>query len=116
MMKTIMNKLPLLLLACVSGGVLLEFILCFIRSYPELWYTILIFGLVALIPSLLGLVFKNGMLNVISGIVLIILAILMLAFPNYLMIVIFVMGTLAFLGGVFSLIMRFLPNKKDENC
>lgn len=116
MMKRILNKLPLLLLILVSVSFLLEFILCFIRSYSELWYTILVFDIVAMIPSVLGFIFKKNALNILSGLLLLALAILMLVFPSYLMIVSFVLGGIVFLGGMFSLIIRFIPKLKDESC
>lgn len=105
-MKKISILFPLSLLILALVGTIGEFLICFMRSYSELWYTILMIDVIALIPAVLAYIFKKEWLNIIYGIVMIGGALLMTIFPSYIMYMSYIVGGLVILGSIAAVILK----------
>lgn len=94
-----------LLIACLG-----EFILCFVRGYSELWYTILIPALIITILSLIGFLSKNKWLYSIATVIMITGGILLIVFPAYITYLALGLGAVSFAEEI----LLFIFSVRDE--
>ena len=80
-----------LLIACWG-----EFILCFVRGYSELWYTILIPSLLVTVLSVIGFLSDYKRLFLIATVITIGGAVLLIVFPAYIMYLALSLGAVSF--------------------
>lgn len=82
-MKKIIEHLPVCILSSLFLAVWGEFILCFIRGYSELWYTILTAAVIVSVIAFFGYHTKKVWLSVIATAFIVVGSELLIGFPDY---------------------------------
>ena len=96
-----------LLVACWG-----EFILCFIRGYSELWYTIAVPSLIVSALALAAFLCKMYWLNFIAAAIAIAGCILLVGFPAYVMYLGFALGGASLVAECALLVMCVMQKRK----
>lgn len=101
--------LAMLCLACWG-----EFILCFIRAYSELWYTILVPSAIVTALAVAAYFCRAKWLYFIATVIVIGGAVLLIVFPSYVMFLAIVCGVLALAGQIAMLVLYCLERRKGK--
>lgn len=107
--------LSLITLITLLVGSLSELIICFARSYGELWYTILIMDVLVVGFALLSYWLKHYWINFISIVVLILGAILLCLYPMYIMYLAFIFGGLSLVELIVYYIISLVEKKTNKS-
>ena len=110
-MEKLIKYLPLCVLISFLIAVWGEFILCFIRGYEELWYTVLVPGVLLTALAVAGYLTKFRWLFFIATALIFLGAILLIGFPSYVMYLAFICCGLSLIGEV-ALLILFIKNKR----
>ncbi len=100
--------LPILILVACYG----EFILCFIRGYEELWYTILVPSIVCTILTIFGYKTHLKWLYFIATVIIIAGTVLLIGFPSYIMFVALICGGISLIVEIVLLVFHFLKKRQ----
>jgi hypothetical protein len=111
-MKKLKEYLPLSIMICLLAACWAEFILCFLRGYEELWYTILIPAIVVSALAAAGYFTKHRWLYCIATAIVLGGAILLIGFPSYVLYAGSAFGALSLVGEIALLIFHLKERKK----
>lgn len=103
------------ILAALCAAVVGEEILCFIRAYSELWYTILVPGLVVVALALIAYFKKCRWLNVIASAIVVVGCALLVGFPSYVMYLALILGIASLVAEIIELVLYVVQKRKTEN-
>ena len=109
-MEKFWKYLPLCILISLVAAVVGEFILCFARGYSELWYTILVPGLIICALAAAGYFTRFKWLYFIATVIIAVGAVLLIGFPAYVLYLGFILGGLSLVGEIILLVYK-LKNK-----
>jgi hypothetical protein len=110
-MKKLKEYLPLFIMVCLFVACWVEFILCFLRGYEELWYTILVPSVIVSALAVAGYVTKHRWLYCIATVIIVVGAILLIGFPSYVLFAGLSFGALS-LAGEITLLIFYLKERK----
>ena len=99
-MEKFLKYLPLCIMISLIVAAAGEFILCFARGYEELWYTVLVPGIVICALAVAGYLTKFRWLLFIGTAIIAIGAILLIGFPSYVLYVGFIFGGISLVGEI----------------
>lgn len=105
-MEKIRKYLTIGILASLILGGLGEFILCFIRGYSELWYTILAMDVLVSIFLVIAVLKKKIWPTYVSTGFLLAGAILLATFPYYVMYLAFICGGLSLVAEIVLTVLK----------
>lgn len=109
-MEKFLKYLPLCIMISLIVAAAGEFILCFARGYEELWYTILVPGLIICVLAAAGYFTKYKWLYFIATAIIAVGAVLLIGFPAYVLYLGFILGGLSLVGEIILLVYK-LKNK-----
>lgn len=110
-MKNLHKYINIVVLVALCLACWGEFILCFIRAYSELWYTILVPSLIVTALAFGAFFSKFRWLYFIATVIVIAGAVLLIGFPSYVMYLAIICGAVA-LAGQIMLWAMYIKNKK----
>ena len=116
-MKKIIEHLPMCILSSLFLAVWVEFILCFIRGYSELWYTILTAAVIVSVIAFFGYHTKKVWLSIIATAFIVVGSELLIGFPDYTVYFAFVANGFALLFETILIvyqIKKILPQKETR--
>ena len=117
-MKKIIEHLPVCILSSLLLAVWGEFILCFIRGYSELWYTILTAGVIVSVIAFFGYHTKKVWLSIIATAFIVVGSELLIGFPDYTVYFAFVANGFALLFEIILIVYQIkefcLKKKQDK--
>lgn len=99
----------------ISAACVLEFILCFVRGYEELWYTILVPSVIVIALACFACFTRRKCLYAVASAILVAGSILLIGFPSYVMYAALILGALSLLTEAVWLILRILWGRKGED-
>lgn len=101
--KKYLNIAQLFLLLAACWG---EFILCFARGYSELWYSVLVFGIITSALAAAAFFTRHKYLYFIASSVVITGAVLLIGFPAYVAFAALICGGLSLAGEAAVLVLH----------
>lgn len=110
-MEKFLKYLPLCIMISLIVAAAGEFILCFARGYGELWYTILVPGIVICALAVAGYLTKFRWLFFIATAIIAVGAILLIGFPSYVLYLGLICGFVS-LAGETVLLVNYIKNRK----
>lgn len=104
-MEKVKKYLNIALLAALLLACWAEFVLCFIRGYEELWYTILVPSVIVTVLAAFAFRTRLKWLYFIGTAVVLGGAVLLIGFPSYVMFVALICGGLSLVAEIFWLVL-----------
>lgn len=107
------KKITSLALMCaLAAAVVLEFALCFLRGYEELWYTILVPGAIVVALAVAAYKTRFKWLYFIGTAILLGGAVLLIGFPSYVMFAALILGGLSLAAEIALLVLYIMQRRK----
>ncbi len=106
-MNGLRKILPTVILAAVATAAVGEFIICFIRGYSELWYSVLVPGAITLALAVAAYFAKVRWLNAVASVVWITVCVLLIGFPAYVMYLGLILGGLTLVAEITELVLAY---------
>ena len=112
-MKNAIKYLNLALLIALAVACWGEFILCFVRGYEELWYTIAVPSAIVTVLAVFGFKTRAKWLFFIGTAIVLAGAVLLIGFPSYIMYVALILGGLSLVAEVFWFVIWLRERRKN---